>query len=174
MVTPEGTTHTCPTGKGQKPDIIDYFLVSTLIRPLIQKCEVVRSVPWGPHYGVKLTLNINFGSVVSRQLIGKISKRNRHNTNALQGQNTQHTEEADPALWNRRQEASLPRWSRGHPSGMLQYASACGFLEEADESGHALETWVDATTQYWVKVGRMCQIPLSGKFATFSHEACVM
>ena len=29
------------------------------------------------------------------------------------------------------------------------------------------ETWSDATIQYWVKVGRMSQIPLSGKFATF-------
>ena len=100
VVIPAGTTHSCRTGKGQKPDIIDYFLVSTLIRPLIQRCEIVKSVPWGPHYGVKLTLNINFGSVVSRQLIEKISKRNRHSTNSLQGQNTHHTEEADPALWN--------------------------------------------------------------------------
>ena len=83
VVIPEGTTHTCCAGKGQKPDIIDYFLVSTLIRPLIQQCEIVNSVPWGPLYGVKLTLNINFGWVVSRQLTGKISKRNRHNTNAL-------------------------------------------------------------------------------------------
>ena len=97
---PGGTTHTCCVGKGQKPDIIDYFLVSTLIRPLIQKCEIVKSVPWGPHPGVKLTLSIKFESVVSRQLIGKFSKRNRHNTNVLQGQSTQHTDSADPAIWN--------------------------------------------------------------------------
>ena len=75
--------------KVKKPDIIDYFWVSTLIRPLILKCEIVNSVPWGPHSGVKLTLNINFGWVVSRQLTGKISKRYRHNTNVLQGQSTQ-------------------------------------------------------------------------------------
>ena len=41
------------------------------------------------------------------------------------------------------------------------------FLKEADELGHALETRSDATTPHWVKVGRMTQIPLSGKFATF-------
>ena len=29
---------------------------------------------------------------------------------------------------------------------------AGGFLEEADELGDALETWSDATNQYWVKV----------------------
>ena len=53
VVTPEGSTHTGRTGRGQKPDIIDYFLVSTLIRPLILKCEVVKSVPWGQHHGTK-------------------------------------------------------------------------------------------------------------------------
>ena len=39
---PEGTTHKCRTGKGQNPDIIGYFLMSTLVRPLIQKswCSV--------------------------------------------------------------------------------------------------------------------------------------
>ena len=46
VVIPGGTAHTCRVGKGQKPDIIDYFLVSTLIRPLIQKCEIVKSLPW--------------------------------------------------------------------------------------------------------------------------------
>ena len=44
VVIPEGTTHTCRVGKGQKPDLIDYFLVSTIIRPLIQKCEIVKVV----------------------------------------------------------------------------------------------------------------------------------
>ena len=184
--------HTCRTGKGQKPDIIDYFLVSTFMRPLIQKCEIVKSVLWGPHYGVKLVLNFNFESVVSRQLVGKISKRSRHNTNALQGQNTYHTEEADPALWNEARrncvfEGKKPRCQDGQEdtqAACYQYASACGFLEEADELGDALETWSDATTQHWVKVGRTCQIPLSGKVAnirmepvlgeTFMPVACVI
>ena len=68
VVIPEGSSHTCRTGGGQKPDIIDYFMVSACIRPLIQRCEVIKSVPWGPHYGVKLVLNIDFESVLSRQL----------------------------------------------------------------------------------------------------------
>ena len=171
----EGTIHTCRAGKGRKPDIIDYFLVSTLIRPLTQKCEIVKSVPWGPHYGVKLALNIKFGLVVSRQLIGKFSKRNRHNTNALQGQKTQHTEDADPALWNEARrncvfEGKKPRCQDGQEdtqAACSQFAHACGFGEEADELGHALGTWSDATTQHLVRVGRKSQIPLSGEFATF-------
>ena len=38
---------------------------------------------------------------------------------------------------------------------------------------HALETWSDATIHYWVKVGRMCQIPSSGKFASFRMKPVV-
>ena len=82
VVIPEGSSHTCRTGRGQKPDIIDYFMVSACIRPLIQKCEVIKSVPWGPHYGVKLVLNIDFESVLSRQLVGKISRRSHHKVGA--------------------------------------------------------------------------------------------
>ena len=74
VVPPEGSTHTCRTGSGRKADIIDNFMMSTRIRPLIQKCEVVKSVPWSPHYGVKLVLHIDFESVKSRRLVGKISK----------------------------------------------------------------------------------------------------
>ena len=100
-VIPEGPSHTCRTGKGQKPDIIDYFMVSACIRPLIQRCEVIKSVPWGPHYGVKLVLNIDFESVLSRQLVGKISRRSHYKLGAtLEGSDADLLEEADPALWS--------------------------------------------------------------------------
>ena len=76
-------------------------MVSACIRPLIQKCEVIKSVPWGPHYGVKLVLNIDFESVLSRQLIGKISRRTHHKVGAtLEGSDTDLMEEADPSLWD--------------------------------------------------------------------------
>ena len=68
--------------EAKKPDIIDYFMVSACIRSLIQKCEVIKSVTWGPHYGVKLVLNIDFESVLSRQLVGKISRRKHHKVGA--------------------------------------------------------------------------------------------
>ena len=87
--------------RGHKPDIIDYCQVSTLILPLVQKYEVVKSVPWDPHYGVRITLSIDFESVVSRQLIGKISKRRNDSTRALrEGHEPDRTEEADPTLWD--------------------------------------------------------------------------
>ena len=46
-----------------------------------------------------------------------------------------------------------------------QYANAVVTLEESDELGHALETWSDATAQYWASSGRVGQPTLSGKFA---------
>ena len=120
VVIPEGSSHTCRTGGGQKPDIIDYFMVSARIRPLIEKCEVLKSVPWGPHYCVKLDLNIDFESVLSRQLVGKISRRSHHKVGAtLEGPDPDLLEEADPTLWDaarlkmyfRRQKASLQFWA---------------------------------------------------------------
>ena len=128
------------------PYIIDYFLVSTLIRPLTQKCEIVKSVPWGSH-GVKLVLNTNFGSVVSR-LIGKISKRSRHNTNALKGQNTHHTEEADPALWNEARRNCISEGKKPR-------------CQDGQEDTQA------ALWRPGVMPRLMSQIPLSGKFAAF-------
>ena len=85
--------------------------------------------PLGPHCGVEVVLNIN------------LNRRSRHNTNALQGHNAHHTEEADPALWNeaRRKcafEGKKLRCRDGQEdtkAACSQYASACGFLEEADE-----------------------------------------
>ena len=144
------------TGRGQKPDIIDYFMVSACIRPLIQRCEVIKSVPWGPHYGVKLVLNIDFESVLSRQLVGKISRRSHHKVGAtLEGSDTDLLEETDPTLWDAARltctfQGRKPRCSFGQETAEAaysQYANAVGTLEESEELGHALETWSDATPQ---------------------------
>ena len=166
VVIPEGSSHTCRTGRGQKPDITDYFMVSACIRPLIQKCEVIKSVLWRPHYGVKLVLNIDFESVLSRQLMEKISRRNHHKVGAThEGPDTDLMEEADPTFQGRK-----PRCNYGKEiaeAACSQYANAVGTLEESDVFGHALETWSDATAQYWASSGREGQPTLSGKFAKF-------
>ena len=128
------------------------------------------------HYGVKLVLNIDYESVVSRQLVEKISERSHLSTHALhKGHDTDQTEEADPTLWDeaRRKcvfEGRKPRCQDGQEAAKAvrsQYVSAVGFQEEADDLGRALETWSDATTQYWVSFGRKGQILFSGNFATF-------
>ena len=51
------------------------------------------------------------------------------------------------------------------------YADAVGFLDEADEGGHALETWSDAAAQYWANVERQGRSHLTGCFATFHLRA---
>ena len=151
-------------------------MVSACIRPLIQSCEVIKSVPWGPHFGVKLVLNIDFESVLSRQLIGKISKRNHCKGGATQeGSDAILSEEADPSLWEAarlkcRFEGRKPRCSLGQETAeeaCSRYASAVGTLEESNELGHALETWSDATARYWASSGKEGQTTLSGKFAKF-------
>ena len=63
-----------------------------------------------------------------------------------------------------------PRCSLGQETAEAacsQYANAVGTLEESNELGHALETWSDATAQYWASSGRVGQLTLSGKFAKF-------
>ena len=94
-------------------------------------------------------LNIDFESVVSRQLMRKISKRRNHSTQAPHDrQVSDQTEVADPALWDeaRRKcvlDGKQPRCQDGQEAAKMacsQYASPVGFLEEADELDHALET----------------------------------
>ena len=51
--------------------------------------------------GVKLVLNIDFESVLSRQLVGKISRRSHRKMGAtLEGSAADLLEEADPTLWD--------------------------------------------------------------------------
>ena len=61
------------------------------------ECDDEEFVPWG----VRIPLNIDFESVVSRQFIGKISKQRNHNTQAPhEGQGSDQTEKADSAIWD--------------------------------------------------------------------------
>ena len=85
------------------------------------------------------------------------------------------TEADDSARW---EEARLccvfvgrqPRCRDGQEVAKMacsQCANAVGFLEEADELGHAFETWSDTAAQYWARVGRQGRNLLTGGFATF-------
>ena len=88
--------------QGSKPLPSSIFVsVSTLILSLLQTCVVVKSVQWCPHHGVRITVNIDFDAVVSRHLIGALSKRRSRNTeepHARQG--FEHSKGANPALWD--------------------------------------------------------------------------
>ena len=139
----------------------------------VKKCGVIKSVPWGAHYGVKLVLNIDFVSVLSRQLVGKISRSSHHKVGAtLEGSDTDLLEEADPTLWDAARlqctfKGRKPRCSYGQETAEAacsQYANAVAILEESDELGHALETWSDATAQYWASSGRVGQLTAQYSF----------
>ena len=52
------------------------------------------------------------------------------------------------------------------------YANEVGFLDEADELGHALETWSDTAAQHWASVERQGRFLLTGGFANFLIGAC--
>ena len=86
-------------GSIEKLDIIDYFLVTTHIRPLIQKRDVVKSVSWCPHYGVRLVLNVD----------SRIDARMHSKKDRLMEQ----TQQADPVTLGRsKTQVCLPRQDR--------------------------------------------------------------
>ena len=129
-----------------------------------------------PTLRVRITLNIDFASVSVQTASGTLSKRRTHNTEASHvRQISDQTEEADPTLWDEARRRCVfngnqPRCQDGQESAKMacsQNASAVGFLEQADELGHALDTWSDTAAQYWVSAGRKGQIPLTGSFANF-------
>ena len=53
VVHPSGGTVSCSSGKGR---LIDFFLVSHELVPLVESSVIVDNVPWGPHAGVTLVL----------------------------------------------------------------------------------------------------------------------
>ena len=60
VVVPVASTHKRKAGTGHTSGIIHYFLVSKPICPLVQECDVLRTVQWSPHYGFCITLNIDY------------------------------------------------------------------------------------------------------------------
>ena len=53
-------THKRKAGTGHTSGIIEYFLVSKPICPLVQECDVLRTVRRSPHFGFCITLNIDY------------------------------------------------------------------------------------------------------------------
>ena len=88
-------------------------------------------------------LNNDFESVVSRQLMEKISKRRNHSTQPLhEARETDQTEEADPTLWDEARRKCVFEGRKPHcQDGQEDAKAACSQYASADELGHALETW---------------------------------
>ena len=140
--------------------------MSTRIRPLLQNCEVVKSVPWSAHYGVRITLNTDFESVVVLHLMGAYSKRRNHDAEALHDSQVSDRPVADNSARSKEARRSCvfagrqPRCQDGQEVAKMacsQCANAVGVLE----------TWSDTAAQCWAGVGRQGRIPLTGGVATF-------
>ena len=87
-------------------------------------------------------LNIDFESVVPRQLMGKISKRSHHSTHALQeGHETDQTEEANPTLRDeaRQAESLAVKTDRKPPKWHAPRMQVQLFPGRGKRDGHALE-----------------------------------
>ena len=177
VVIPEGSSHTCRTGRGQKPASLTTCMVSACIRAPDTKMRSDQIGTVGDRTMESSSSSTLISrSVLSRQLIGKINRRRQHKVGAThEGPDTDLMAEADPILWDAARlkctfEGRKPRCSFGQETAGVacsQCANAVGTLEEFDELGLALETWSDATAQYWASSERVGQPTLSGKFAKF-------
>ena len=49
--------------------MIDYFIISRKLVPLVNLLSAVFDTPWGPHFGIMLTLNARPGEVFQRVLV---------------------------------------------------------------------------------------------------------
>ena len=74
VVEPTDSNYTCKGAEGARDTLIDYFLVSASLRPLVQSCHVVLDTPWGPHLGVILNLSTELDKVMAWQM----SKPKKH------------------------------------------------------------------------------------------------
>ena len=73
LMAPTNLSHTCRAAEGHAGSLIDYFMVSSSVRPVISSCEVVLDTPWGPHYGVMLKISTD----VNKVLVWDVSQPHR-------------------------------------------------------------------------------------------------
>ena len=74
------------------------------------------SVPWSPQYAVRITLHMDFDSVVSRKLVGALSKRRNHNAEVPHArQGFGQSEGANPALEDEDADTFLTATDRAVP-----------------------------------------------------------
>ncbi len=67
VVCPSNVTYTCKAVSGGS--FIDYFVVSETILSSVIDCVADVSVPWGPHFGLRLTLRSRPTEVQARRLV---------------------------------------------------------------------------------------------------------
>ena len=74
--TPDDSDHTCRGNSKCEDSLIDYFIISVRIQALIKHCRLLKDTPWGPHYGILLTITAHFDQVLAMQLTKPDKKKN--------------------------------------------------------------------------------------------------
>ena len=70
LITVSNSTFTCRGKLGEAGgSMIDYFIISQTMVPLVRLLCAVFDTPWGPHFGLMLTLNARPGEVFQRILV---------------------------------------------------------------------------------------------------------
>ena len=70
IVTVTNSSFTCMAGKGAKGGtLIDYFIISKALLPLIKWILAVMDAPWSPHFGLELGLNAKPSEILLRILV---------------------------------------------------------------------------------------------------------
>ena len=66
LIRPENSKNTCTSGKGL---CVDYALVTTGYVETVISVKVVKAVPWGPHYGLRIRVKTRITSLTVREIV---------------------------------------------------------------------------------------------------------
>ena len=66
LVRPEGVDITCTSGKGA---MLDYVLVTTRFATAVVSVKAVQSVPWGPHYGIRVMYRTDTADIMAPEVV---------------------------------------------------------------------------------------------------------
>lgn len=175
--TPDDSDHTCRGNSKCEDSLIDYFIISVRIQALIKHCRLLKDTPWGPHYGILLTINAHFDQVLAMQLTKPDKKKNdiimkveqaeedAENANKLATKTNSASELEQPLdacndTWDRAIAAadfvSIEPKANPHQQtsniSCNKYAKQLGITEVAHQLGHGLAVWGTAMNNYFTNL----------------------
>ncbi len=188
-VSPDNSSYTCKQREGVQCKIIDYFMISVCLRPLVAQCKVVLDAPWGTHLGVWLQINTEIDAALAKQLIKPNKKKgdelrlaeqaaqdlDSNSASKGKGGNSKSNplvepDNADPWLWKQAlsmadSQTVLLEAKKGQQEARQacsEYALELGIYEQAHKVGHGLAIWGNATSNYINVLNRKLATPLPG------------
>ena len=171
---PTNLNHTCRAAEGHAGSLIDYFMVSLSVRPLIGTCEVVLDTPWGPHYGVMLKISTDVNKVLvwdvtqphrtkdsfarkAEQAQLDEEEANRATARRPAGMRVEDEVHGDPAVWNAvaatssseaAESTCTARQSQAR-GACTEFSEHAGIAKVANQIGQAFEAWGRTSNAYF-------------------------